>query len=243
MGSCVSQIPDYSNIAPSELLDYSDFNHKNLIRLIDKTPLHFSTVEPNGLPFMYNLIIHTPFYARSKLVELANIVYQNRHKFGNVGARISCANFVKILIIDNRLICYNLANERTQVTHHADEMYYAINGISALDLCFYLRRYMVTRFQLADNYDIIIDLLCKMLNNQIIVTRDDSIHINNQTTEAKTETNTDFSCVICLDNMREIMLRPCNHLCVCNICVSSIIADSKCPMCRQTVVASEYVYL
>jgi hypothetical protein len=48
------------------------------------------------------------------------------------------------------------------------------------------------------------------------------------------------NCVICLDNVKEIILVPCGHYCLCKSCFTKLSEVSygsrKCPMCRQVVV-------
>jgi len=40
-----------------------------------------------------------------------------------------------------------------------------------------------------------------------------------------------FSCVVCVDRPKNILLLPCNHLGVCSECVHTI--DGVCPICKQ----------
>lgn len=43
-------------------------------------------------------------------------------------------------------------------------------------------------------------------------------------------------CVICMDRKRNIILLHCQHLILCNICVSTILEDSAlCPVCRRVI--------
>ena len=50
-------------------------------------------------------------------------------------------------------------------------------------------------------------------------------------------------CIICFTENSDCILWPCRHLCLCNICATSIAADTNqinggnfvCPMCRITV--------
>ena len=47
-------------------------------------------------------------------------------------------------------------------------------------------------------------------------------------------------CVVCLDNKRELLLRPCNHFCLCSNCLRLI--DNKCPVCRGNILYTERIY-
>jgi len=40
------------------------------------------------------------------------------------------------------------------------------------------------------------------------------------------------ACVICMDNSRNILLLPCNHLVLCNVCADKC---TKCPVCRAII--------
>jgi len=39
-----------------------------------------------------------------------------------------------------------------------------------------------------------------------------------------------FECVICMERARSRMLRPCGHLCVCEVCWQGL---KSCPLCRS----------
>lgn len=40
-------------------------------------------------------------------------------------------------------------------------------------------------------------------------------------------------CVVCLDRQKSLLLRPCNHMCLCEACGNSV---QECPLCRKTIV-------
>ena len=46
-------------------------------------------------------------------------------------------------------------------------------------------------------------------------------------------------CVVCMDQPRELMIRPCNHYCVCQSCARRL---QKCPMCNRLINRAERVY-
>lgn len=48
-------------------------------------------------------------------------------------------------------------------------------------------------------------------------------------------------CVVCLDEPKEVVLQPCNHLAVCSKCSTQI--GSECPLCRSAVHAKLKVYI
>ena len=48
-------------------------------------------------------------------------------------------------------------------------------------------------------------------------------------------------CVICQDNEKSVILMPCRHLCICEICCRELHRnyDMKCPLCRKNI--REYI--
>ena len=46
-----------------------------------------------------------------------------------------------------------------------------------------------------------------------------------------------YCCCICQDRMKTILLRPCNHLSVCEKCLKGVLArhDKVCPLCREKI--------
>jgi hypothetical protein len=46
----------------------------------------------------------------------------------------------------------------------------------------------------------------------------------------------DHLCVVCLENARNIVLIPCGHMVLCDVCCDDIMANSnECPMCREKI--------
>lgn len=51
------------------------------------------------------------------------------------------------------------------------------------------------------------------------------------------------NCVICYKNKKDILLEPCNHLCLCNDCSKElIIHNNRCPICRELISNSKKIY-
>ena len=48
-------------------------------------------------------------------------------------------------------------------------------------------------------------------------------------------------CVVCLDNEKQVLLRPCRHYCVCEDCSKQL--RGVCPMCRANFTSSETVHI
>ena len=53
------------------------------------------------------------------------------------------------------------------------------------------------------------------------------------------------SCVVCLDEKKEICLVPCGHVCVCSFCANTLFSQAErlCPVCRHVIEAKCKVYL
>jgi len=50
------------------------------------------------------------------------------------------------------------------------------------------------------------------------------------------------TCVICNDNARNVLFKPCNHLVICDNC-SGTTDITECIMCKQYIDCFEYAYL
>lgn len=51
----------------------------------------------------------------------------------------------------------------------------------------------------------------------------------------KSTTSSNQECVICLANIRNIVMLSCRHMCICEECVGDASSRiDKCPICRQT---------
>lgn len=53
----------------------------------------------------------------------------------------------------------------------------------------------------------------------------------------------DLVCVVCLHEEKSILLRPCNHVCLCKECSSNKEGISHCPICRERIESREPVFL
>lgn len=76
------------------------------------------------------------------------------------------------------------------------------------------------------------DIKTKYLNlcNDIKKTKDNESKVDN------------YICVICLDNMKSILIEPCNHLCCCEDCYY-ILKKPECPICREKILHASKIYI
>lgn len=49
-----------------------------------------------------------------------------------------------------------------------------------------------------------------------------------------------FLCVICLENIKDTLILPCNHLVLCNKCKNKV--KDECPICRNNINSFANVY-
>jgi hypothetical protein len=54
------------------------------------------------------------------------------------------------------------------------------------------------------------------------------------------EISPDRYCVVCLDNEKNTMCEPCNHVCLCENCATQV--GDACPLCRANSVSKKKVY-
>ena len=81
----------------------------------------------------------------------------------------------------------------------------------------------------------VIDTVYKILDNVIGLFAQEA-DIQDQKLEEQ-----NMLCCICMSDKKDIMIVPCNHLCVCNKCIGAI--NDKCPICRGVVDLYEKIYL
>jgi hypothetical protein len=51
-------------------------------------------------------------------------------------------------------------------------------------------------------------------------------------------------CIICYENPKCFMIRPCNHVCLCEKCSRNVQGlRGKCPMCRNNIQKIERIFM
>ena len=60
-----------------------------------------------------------------------------------------------------------------------------------------------------------------------------------QANEALSQERDKFLCVVCLDGTKEILLKPCNHYCLCHNCSQKL---RKCPVCKRRIQTTEKIF-
>jgi len=53
-----------------------------------------------------------------------------------------------------------------------------------------------------------------------------------------------YTCIICFENEKNILLQPCNHLCYCNNCFNKYnLKLTNCPVCRSNINNTSKIYI
>jgi hypothetical protein len=60
-----------------------------------------------------------------------------------------------------------------------------------------------------------------------------------ESTDEKSTNNENLACIVCFDEIVDTLLRPCNHLQVCQECSQTLVV---CPTCRQPIVEKIKVF-
>ena len=53
----------------------------------------------------------------------------------------------------------------------------------------------------------------------------------------------DLRCSVCLNNRKNILFSPCNHICCCQTCFTMAANVNECFICRQNIEGHQFVYL
>lgn len=130
-----------------------------------------------------------------------------------------------------------------QLVHHKnikDVLYFLL--LHFKDLIHSQLKYLVDKSKyeednhIFDYYDIILSNVESLKNRIIKRENEDSDDV--ETVDA-VPINDDTLCSICMDNKKNILLRPCKHLCICDSCNKYL---EKCPLCRTNISSTEKVY-
>lgn len=59
----------------------------------------------------------------------------------------------------------------------------------------------------------------------------------------RAELNDSFKCCVCMDNLRDTVIFPCKHCCLCYMCLKTVQRTNRCPICRGEVESFARFYL
>ncbi|KAJ1349205.1 hypothetical protein KIN20_004675 [Parelaphostrongylus tenuis] len=62
---------------------------------------------------------------------------------------------------------------------------------------------------------------------------------------AEQANNERVQCCICIYREKSVLLRPCNHLCLCETCLQAVlnVSPPRCPICRELIHSHLNVFL
>lgn len=63
-----------------------------------------------------------------------------------------------------------------------------------------------------------------------------------KTFEASKTLTDDYKCIICIENAKNVILRPCLHLAICKLCYDRL-RDNRCPICKTTIENDISIYI
>ena len=87
---------------------------------------------------------------------------------------------------------------------------------------------------------VVVDIISACMNSQPVHRPDFKLLAGSLLLEALVQMRTqnldedEHVCSICLENPRNMVLRPCNHLCICEDCKYGL-HNNECPLCRGIV--------
>lgn len=66
-------------------------------------------------------------------------------------------------------------------------------------------------------------------------------HVSIPISVFKEEKEPKMMCSVCYDGEITLLLEPCNHICICELCYNSLI-DKKCPICKSAISGTKKVF-
>jgi hypothetical protein len=220
--------------------DYEQFNaicQAIMRRSIDKIELILSGLTKTILTMKYTiyhyLVIYAVNYTEEEMYKLCKIL--NKYK--------KFLNDMHTNAETEIAFQYTLAENKCVVSWHPAGIYeydsatkinvqrkncFSMNGLSALTLAYKL-------FTTTVLFEKPLIILIKLLNGTY-----DKEYKNELKMITVTEKQALNKCVICMDLAEQIMLMPCNHVCICEKCNNNI---TKCPICKTDVKSTQRVFI
>lgn len=190
-------------------------NVVNIKSIMDNSVHDFSGLYEGFSIYHYLILFANRIDIRS-LREICDILYDNRHRFGSYYL-ISKPKFKWVRYRNNNVI-FTHSSERSY-----NEFICKVQGLDPLHLCLELQTHLSNN----DKYLIIISLLNKLKS---LKKKPKSNQVEPQL----------FNCGICFTKDKNMLLKPCNHLVCCDICIDKL---TNCPLCRTTIISREKIYV
>lgn len=224
---------DYINF--KLLIDSLWVNHKETSIIIE-TGSRFD-FKYEGMTFYHYLVANAFLLSRTSLQTLCDLIYEYRHKFGSVET-VSDHKFA-ILTYDKGKFYREWKNDsgRFEKVRYRTIMWgpgpdeclyrtidewkpykdcYDLSNITPLTFCLSLKNQFLPKYELEDHFDIVIDLFNKLSN--------------------KNPKNNPLKCVLCKEQNKDIIIKPCMHACICQDCLKT---RTTCPICQGLIISSD----
>ena len=89
------------------------------------------------------------------------------------------------------------------------------------------------------------DIFRKYMERRIAIepqiSRYNTNHVSIPISALKEEKDPKFVCSVCYDGAITLLLEPCNHICICELCYNSLITK-ECPICKTNISAIKKIY-
>lgn len=191
------------------------------------------------LTFFHYLVIEAIDYEKDKLQKLCDLIYEYRGKFGDCTKKPKYEKYIQLIYHEKEKKyttrwtddnCETIMEIRNNI--HAGYQYqyrlyhskhinhlHNLNDLDPMSFCLKIKTDFLAKNGLQDNLNIVIDLLNKITNK------------NNVGPEI---------CIVCKKNKKNILVRNCNHVCICRECLTK---STICPVCKKDIVSSEEIIL
>lgn len=154
-------------------------------------------------------------------------------------------------LVENNIITIETLDERNRTPHininGNQEVYQKLNNSSVI--------VNNTTIKISKNIiELAIDskhhvTLCYSPN--VIIHQDKIYTILNNILYNLTNNNDKTLCVVCMEEDKDILIHPCNHVCVCSSCITMITSGQdltihdagRCPICRSSITSYEKIFI
>lgn len=142
---------------------------------------------------------------------------------------------------------------------------YDVYGLDAMALCLKIRNNFLIKNNIENHMDVVIELFNKLDNKHVkppvvidplctCTNRFDNKHVKSSVAIDPLLSTNKFDnkhvkpsgiidpllCTLCKVNKKNIVIKDCNHVCVCSCCAKSL---KECPICKVKVDSFEEIYL
>ncbi|AYV83677.1 MAG: hypothetical protein Hyperionvirus10_13 [Hyperionvirus sp.] len=189
--------------------------------------------------FFHYLVVYAITYSRGDVEQVCDIIYGHYQKFFSPKEKSVGYNYIQLKFDETRMVhsAWKKTDRekiKTEVTDEWDFFgpgirvrdfwrtypnLYDFTNLDAVSFCLKIKNEFVLKNKLEDNLDVVIDLFNKISNT--------------------IKTNP-MICVVCKKNKRNILIKDCKHVCMCQQCLKGA---TLCPVCKKGIESSEEIIL